>query len=278
MCLIQNFAILGGDRRQYFLAGQLIADGFSVACCQVPGLPDTHTGLAGALAHAEAVLLPMPALDDAAHLRGSGIRVEDVRQSIVPGTRVFGGILPDGLFPAGVQFDYARDESLAVQNAALTAEGAVALALQSMPSGLAGTPVLVIGFGRIGKLLSRKLQALGALVTVSSRKTRDQGWCAALGYRAERTGLYAAGLSQYGCVFNTVPAPVFSAEQLAAIRCPILDLASAPGGLSAGAEPPANYSRAPGLPAKFAPAQAARILKTTIFRMLSEEQEALWNP
>ena len=30
MYLIQNFAILGGDRRQYHLAAQLMAAGFSV--------------------------------------------------------------------------------------------------------------------------------------------------------------------------------------------------------------------------------------------------------
>ena len=68
MYLIQNFAILGGDRRQYHLAAQLMAAGFSVACYQVPDLPDTHASLHDALAQAEAVLLPVPALRDAAQI------------------------------------------------------------------------------------------------------------------------------------------------------------------------------------------------------------------
>ena len=53
MYLIQNFVILGGDRRQFYLASQLMASGFSVACHQVPGLPDTHPSLHAALAQAE---------------------------------------------------------------------------------------------------------------------------------------------------------------------------------------------------------------------------------
>ena len=62
------------------------------------------------------------------------------------------------------------------------------------------------------------------------------------------------------------------------LRCPLVDLASAPGGLPPACDPPKLYQRAPGLPGRFAPERAARILKETTLRILSEEQEALWNP
>ena len=278
MCLIQNFTILGGDRRQYYLAAQLMAAGFSVACHQVPDLPDTHASLHDALAQAEAVLLPVPALRDAAHIKAAGdLPLDAVRACLPAGARIFGGVLPEELFSGHVQYDYMRDEPLTVQNAALTAEAAVALALGCMPMGLSGSRVLVVGFGRIGKCLARKLQSLGAAVTVASRRAEDRAWCAALGYRPEQTHVYAQGLS-YDCIFNTVPAPVFGAPQLGALRCPLIDLASAPGGLPPECEPPELYQRAPGLPGRFAPERAARILKETTLRILSEEQEALWNP
>ena len=278
MYLVQNFAILGGDRRQYHLAAQLMAAGFSVACYQVPDLPDTHASLHDALAQAEAVLLPVPALRDAAHIKSPGdLPLDAVRACLPPGTRIFGGVLPEELFAGHVQYDYMRDEPLAVQNAALTAEAAVALALGAMPTGLSGSRILVVGFGRIGKCLARKLQSLGAAVTVSSRKAEDRAWCAALGYRPEQTHVYAHGLT-YDCVLNTVPAPVFTEAQLTTLRCPLVDLASAPGGLPPACDPPKLYQRAPGLPGRFAPERAARILKETTLRILSEEQEALWNP
>ena len=250
MYLIQNFAILGGDRRQYHLAAQLMAAGFSVACYQVPDLPDTHASLHDALAQAEAVLLPVPALRDAAHIKSPGdLPLDAVRACLPPGARIFGGVLPEELFAGHVQYDYMRDEPLAVQNAALTAEAAVALALGAMPTGL----------------------------SVASRKAEDRAWCAALGYRPEQTHAYAHGLT-YDCVLNTVPAPVFTEAQLATLRCPLVDLASAPGGLPPACDPPKLYQRAPGLPGRFAPERAARILKETTLRILSEEQEALWNP
>lgn len=278
MNLIQNFAVLGGDRRQYHLAVQLMAAGFSVACCQVPELPDTHASLHDALAHAEAVLLPVPALRDAAHINSPGdLPLEAVRACLPSGARIFGGVLPEDLFSGHVQYDYLLDEPLAVQNAALTAEAAVSLAISQMSAGLSGSRVLVVGFGRIGKCLARKLQALGAAVTVASRRADDRAWCAALGYRPEQTRVYARGLT-YDCILNTVPAPVFTEAQLPALRCPLIDLASAPGGLPAGSEPPEDYLPAHGLPGRFAPERAARILKETTLRILSEEQEALWNP
>ena len=142
---------------------------------------------------------------------------------------------------------------------------------------LRGKTLGIVGFGRIGKCLARKLQSLGAAVTVASRKAEDRAWCAALGYRPEQTHVYAHGLT-YDCVLNTVPAPVFTEAQLATLRCPLVDLASAPGGLPLACDPPKLYQRAPGLPGRFAPERAARILKETTLRILSEEQEALWNP
>ena len=244
----------------------------------MPDLPDTHASLHDALAQAEAVLLPVPALRDAAHIKSPGdLPLDAVRACLPPGARIFGGVLPEELFAGHVQYDYMRDEPLAVQNAALTAEAAVALALGGMPTGLSGSRILVVGFGRIGKCLARKLQSLGAAVTVASRKAEDRAWCAALGYRPEQTHVYAQGLT-YDCVLNTVPAPVFTEAQLATLRCPLVDLASAPGGLPPACDPPKLYQRAPGLPGRFAPERAARILKETTLRILSEEQEALWNP
>lgn len=279
MYLIQTFAILGGDRRQFYLASQLMASGFSVACHQVPGLPDTHPSLHAALAQAEAVLLPIPALQNGTEIRGApGLTPASVQAALAPRARIFGGALPENLFAGHKHYDYLKDEPLAIQNAALTAEAALVPALQALPGGLAGNAVLIVGFGRIGKCLARRLQSLGAAVTVASRRAEDRAWCAALGYRPEQSGQWAHGLSQYACIFNTVPVPLFTEAQLTSLRCPFLELASAPGGLPAGAEAPEGYLAAPGLPGKFAPERAARILKETTLRILSEEQEALWNP
>ena len=263
MYLIQTFAILGGDRRQFYLASQLMASGFSVACHQVPGLPDTHPSLHAALAQAEAVLLPIPALQNGTEIRGApGLTPASVQAALAPRARIFGGALPENLFAGHKHYDYLKDEPLAIQNAALTAEAALVPALQALPGGLAGNAVLIVGFGRIGKSLAGKLRALGARVTLTSRNPKNFPTIEQLSCTPDETGVYHLGLSQYDAVFNTVPAPVFSSAQISMLRpdCPYIELASSPGGIAPDAAKPAAYIPAPGLPGKTAPKTAAAIL------------------
>lgn len=51
-----------------------------------------------------------------------------------------------------------------IMNAVPTAEGAIQIAMEQTDVTLHGLPVLVIGHGRIGSLLARRLAALGAKV------------------------------------------------------------------------------------------------------------------
>ena len=63
-------------------------------------------------------------------------------------------------------------------------------------------------------------------------------------------------------IFNAVPAPIFSVEQLKALRpdCFYIELASSPGGISPDALKPAHYIPAPGLPGRTAPKTAAQFI------------------
>ena len=85
-----------------------------------------------------------------------------------------------------VASDYLKREELAVKNAAVTAEGAVCLAMEELPYTIDQTPVLVIGYGRIGRLLAKKLGALGAKVTVAARSLEARTWAQTEGRRPIR--------------------------------------------------------------------------------------------
>ncbi|MFR5404268.1 MAG: dipicolinate synthase subunit B [Oscillibacter sp.] len=78
--------------------------------------------------------------------------------------------------------DYFASEELSVRNAIPTAEGAIEAAMKHTSVTLHGTPCLVLGFGRIGKVLAHDLSALGAKVSVSARKRSDLAWIDAFGY------------------------------------------------------------------------------------------------
>lgn len=277
--MIKTFAVVGGDLRQHYLAEQLMAASFAVSCYAVPDLPDTHASLHEAVCDAKAVALPMPALASPDLIASPTVEIplRALAQSLAPGAVVFGGRLGPAralLAQSSARvIDYLDSERLAIANAVPSAEGAIALAMRNTPCTISGSRVLVVGFGRIGKLLAQKLHALGALVTVCARKEADLATVEAFGLKADETGRYARGLYQYACVFNTVPAPVFSAEQLRALQpgCVFLDLASGAGALEAGVRPPDSirYIHALALPGKCAPMSAARALRDEILRTLS---------
>ena len=119
--------------------------------------------------------------------------------------------------------DLLQDPLYLAENANITAHGAVKLALQHLPVTLQDLPVLVVGWGRIGKCLAYLLHQMGAAVTVAARKETDRAMLTALGYNATEPSV---GDPRYRVVFNTVPAPIpaiFSED------CLKIELASVPG-------------------------------------------------
>ena len=264
MHLKRSFAVIGGDARQQCLLRQLRGLGFPASAYRVPDTEDSAPELSGCVRGADILILPMPALAGAEAVRaaGGGVPLAEILDAAAPDALVCGGMLG----PA--------DEALLLQNAELTAEAALSLLLERLPNPLVGSRILICGFGRIGKLLARKLRALGADVTVSARKPWDLELAHILGYRRVRTGSFADTLAQYDGIVNTVPAPVIGPAQLQFVRrdCALLELASLPGGFCAEAQALPGYCAARGLPGKYAPETAAAIIRRAIFRNLDLEE------
>jgi dipicolinate synthase subunit A len=170
--------------------------------------------------------------------------------------------------------DYFAREELAVKNAVPTAEGAIQIAMEELPTTLQDTRVLVIGFGRLGKMLAQRLRGLGAQVTVSARSYADLAWIEALGFQAERTDELEGWLCNYGLIINTVPALVLGEAALEDVSpdCLLLDLASRPGGIDreAAAALGLKVIWALSLPGKVAPATSGRIIRDTVYHILQE--------
>jgi len=267
----KRIVVLGADPRQYWVAKALSEAGHTVSVWGVPGLEDTKPSLPQLLSDAQAVVLPMPAADRSGDLQlssGRSVKLETLSTLLPKHALIFGGILPPEL--CGI--DYAVSDTVATANAVPTAEGAIQRAMEHLPITLWKSRCLVIGFGRIGKVLAQRLQALGAQVTVTARRSSDLALAEALGCSIDRTGLYSKGLDQYDCIFNTVPAMVLPEEQLRRTRqdCLLIDLASRPGGIdfSACAQLPRQVLHALSLPGLVAPATAGRIISDYILEQL----------
>jgi dipicolinate synthase subunit A len=131
-----------------------------------------------------------------------------------------------------------------------------------------GCPVLILGWGRIGKCLTKLLCSMGAEVTVAARKPSDRAMIEAFGCSAaDICGLWYI-LGRYRVLFTTVPYPVLGPEQLEHCRqdCVKIELASTPGITGSG------VIQAKGLPGTYAPESSGKLIARTILRILAQKE------
>lgn len=226
-----GYTLVGGDRRIFWAAQYLKQQEFSIRTWGVEGLEDSASSALNGN-----IILPIPAFRGE-RISGTGaLPVEEFLERLVPGSRIFGGLLApwqEALERKGVFCcELYGSEPLTTLNAVPTAEGAIALAMSHSSITLQDSCCLIVGYGRIGKVLAQKLQALGAEVTVCARKAGDLALAKALGLQGDETKIYHRGLDQYDFVFNTVPTTVLGEEELRRLSkdCLLVELASAPGG------------------------------------------------
>lgn len=283
-----TLAVVGGDIRQAYLAGLLCADGHTVrtfalerhpieGCAAVSDLRSCFTDV-------QAVILPLPVQHGNAQLNAplsnTPYPLFDVLDAIPAGTVTLAGSVPFGVHARAVQnnlrlIDYLARDELAIRNAVPTCEGALQLAMEQTAHTIQQSRCLVIGYGRIGVLLAQKLHALDAQVTVSARSPRDFARIETQGMQVMDTRQLAGRLTGFDIIFNTVPAPVLGAAELAGLTppCLIIDLASMPGGISPETKLPSGCRilHALSLPGKVAPLTAAHAIHDTIRNILHEE-------
>ena len=170
--------------------------------------------------------------------------------------------------------DIMKREELAVLNTIATAEGAIEIAIANTNKILHGSNVLILGFGRIGKVLARKLAGLAVRVTCAARKDEDLAWIKAYGHMATNINSIGSNLGDFDIIMNTVPHMILTEERLKYVKqdALLIDLASNPGGIDKKAAKDRNLKLvwALALPGKVAPTTTAEFIKDTIYNILKE--------
>lgn len=283
---IKSFGIIGGDKRQLFLAKAIYDSGYSV---MLGGFDKLQSIGALALGDIKSVatkndvlIFPVPSIradgsintpfsDECTLLDDELVKILLKKPIFIAMKDKFLKAYPQ-LEKAKI-FDYASKDEFAILNALPTAEGAVEVAMKHFEGTIAGSRCLITGYGRIGKVLAEMLKNLKADVTVSARKPSDLAFADAFGYKKLNTNKLFS-VRNFDLVFNTVPSLIFDRELLSNTdkNTIIIDLASLPGGVDFEAAHALGIDalRALALPGKCAPKTAGEIIKTTIFNTIEE--------
>ncbi len=170
--------------------------------------------------------------------------------------------------------DINKYEPFISLNAIPSAEGAISLAMQNTDKTIYKSRILVIGYGRIGKLLATRLKDLGADVTVVARNPKDRYTATAFGLSACDYGELNGLISSFDIIFQTVPSLVLTENRLDLLGDTLIIELS-----SKGAGTDMNYAEkigknliyAPGIPEKYSSFSAGLILHDSIISIIREK-------
>lgn len=255
----KTFCVVGRDARQRAAAQALRTAGYRVVGPE-------------AAVQADYVLLPM-----------SQDRVSDevarTLQAVRPGTLLLAG-RPGAPVERAVReaslpmIDYFRRPELECLNAVPTAEGCLAMLLQLRQRTIWESDFLVLGYGRVGRAVARRLELLGGRVTVAARSAEQRANARCAGHHAAPLGALATLLPAFDTVINTIPVMVLSRELLQKLppEALIIDLASRPGGtdFTAASELGIRAEHALALPGKCTPRTAGALIAQTVLALLEE--------
>ena len=288
-----RFAVLGGDMRQAKLAELLAADGhevstFAIDKIRLDSAITQEASLKDAVGTTGCVILPLPVTSREGMLNTplscDTYTTRETFTALTPEHTICAGKVDDATCrladSMGLEVvDYLKREELAVSNAVAAAEGALQLIMEETPITICHARCLVIGFGRIGKILCHRLRGLNAYVTASARSYSDLAWIRAYGYEVEETANIDSILDQFDIVVNTVPTRILDESRLRRLEagCLCLDLASKPGGMdfSAASKLGVKAVWALSLPGEVAPVSSGAIIKDTVYNILREKDVKL---
>ena len=167
--------------------------------------------------------------------------------------------------------DILEIEEFTILNIIPTVEGAIQVAMEETKRTLHGSNALILGFGRIGKLLSKSLVGLGVNVSCEARKNEDLAWIKAYGYNEIHLKDLKNEIGKFDIIFNTIPTEIINQEILEKVKqeALIIELASLPGGIDrkAASEKGIKVVEALALPGKVAPETVAQYIYNVMMNL-----------
>ncbi len=286
----KSIAVVGGDLRIVKLIEMLVKDGYKVSTfglemsedlAEIESIELCPT-LAEAVKDSKIVVGPIPLSSDRKNLSmpfsNNKLDIEVFCNAIAGKTLIAGNIpetIKSKLDELNISpIDLFKREEFIVLNNIATAEGTIQIAMEETGRTLHGSNVLVMGFGRVGKVLVKMLDGIGTKVYCEARKDEDIAWIKAYGYEPIRLNELNENLSKFDIIINTIPFQILDKERLDLVKkdVVIIDLASNPGGVDIKEAKNRHLKViwALSLSGKVAPISGAEFIKETLYHVLKE--------
>lgn len=284
----KSITVVGGDLRIVKLIEMLDSDGYKVYTYGLENSEEVLNlervemcpTLEEAVSASKIVVGPIPLSSDRKRLSTpfgrNSVELGDFVNALKGKYLIAGNIgIKEELDANGVQYtDLLKREEFSVLNTIATAEGTIQITMEETQRTVHGSNVLVMGFGRIGKVLAKMLDGIGAKVYCEARKNEDISWIKAYGYNPIHLNDLNENLNKFDIIINTIPFQILDEERLNLVKKEsiIIDLASNPGGVDrkAAREKGIKVIWALSLPAKVAPLTSAEFIKETLYHVLKE--------
>ena len=259
-------SIFSDAARHQILAKKLIEDGHTVVLYkELSQLPEHING--------NIVILPIPTLSPSGTLNIQGNIHNITPQSLIELTDKNALIISCNYFTDVRKcIDINKYEPFTSMNAIPSAEGAIFCAAANSDITIFKSKCLVIGYGRIGKIIADRMKAFGAEVTVTARNYKDIYAAKAQRYTVLSVSDLDKYIHSFDFIFQTVPSLILDRKLLDLSNAVTIELASKGVGtdLEYAKRTNKNVTYAPAIPEKYSPITAGEIFYDSVINIIKE--------
>ena len=277
-----TFFIIGGDFRNFILAQSLAKDGNKVSIYGFEKLKENFNekidlikeGNLNEIKNSDIIIGPIPFSRDDVTINmtysDKKISISEI-EDLLKNKAVFVGNINNKLKEDWESknikvIDIMQKEEFVVLNVIPTVEATIEIIMKNNQNKIInGMECLIMGFGRIGKVLAHKLQGLVENCTCLVTNEVEKAWTIAYGYKNVDLNYIKnkpSNLSKYDIIINTIP-QILLKEELRNVNKEtlLIDLASKPYGIDRDIvkRENLNFIEALGLPRKICAYNFSRI-------------------
>ena len=272
-----NISIVGGDKRNFILSELLEEEGF---CTHTFGIGcDEIISLEECVERSKYIVTATPFSNDGEYIYATNptekIRIDDFikysRDKVIIGGKFSDIQINEFEKNRNKVVDLMKYEELAQKNVIPTVEGIVKIIIENTDITIDESNIAIVGYGRIGKRLSKILSAMGANIFCVDNKKEEVANIELSGYNVIEN---ICADKEFDVIVNTVPKMVIGEKELKKIgkETLIVDVASKPGGIDYDYANKNNYKviQSLGIPGKIAPRTAAKYIKEIVKKVIIE--------